>query len=44
MLKLLELQGVVNTAILIEAATGMLQVRDPAALECIGGHITLMKG
>ena len=28
--------GVVNTAILIAAATGMLQVRDPAALECNG--------
>ena len=37
-------EGVVNTAILIAAATGMLQVRDPAALECSGGHITLRKG
>ena len=36
--------GVVNTAILIAAATGMLQVRDPAALECNGGHIVLKKG
>ena len=29
-------RGVVNTAILIAAATGILQVRDPAALECNG--------
>ena len=35
--------GVVNTAILIAATTGMLQVRDPAALECNGGHIVLRK-
>ena len=36
--------GVVNTAILIAAATGMMQVRDPATLECNGGRIPLIKG
>ena len=35
--------GVVNTAILIAAETGMLQVQDSAALECNGGHIILRK-
>ena len=36
--------GVVNTAIVIAAATGMLLVRDPESLECNGGHIVLKKG
>ena len=35
--------GVVNTAIVIAAATGMLQKRDPASLASNGGHITLKK-
>jgi len=32
---------VVNKAILIAAATGMLKVQDPAALECNGGKCWL---
>ena len=35
--------GVINTAIVIAAATGMLQKRDPASLASNGGHITLKK-
>ena len=35
--------GVVNTAIVIASATGMLQKRDPASLASNGGHITLKK-
>ena len=30
--------GIINTAIVIAAATGMLQKRDPMSLECNGGH------
>jgi tellurite resistance protein len=39
-----EAGGIINTAIVIAAATGMLQKRDPMSLECNGGHITLKKG
>lgn len=35
--------GVINTAIVIAAATGMLQKRDPASLASNGGHIALKK-
>ena len=35
--------GVINTAIVIAVATGMLQKRDPASLASNGGHITLKK-
>ena len=35
--------GMINTAIVIAAATGMLQKRDPASLASNGGHITLKK-
>ena len=35
--------GVINTAIVIAAATGMLQKQDPASLASNGGHITLKK-
>ena len=38
-----EAGGIINTAIVIAAATGMLQKRDPMSLECNGGHITLKK-
>ena len=39
-----EAGGVVNTAIVIAAGTGMLLHRDPGSLECNGGHIVLKKG
>lgn len=35
--------GVVNTAVLIAAATGILQERNPQSLACNGGHIILQK-
>ena len=35
--------GVVNTAIVLAAATGILQRKDPASLHCNGGHIILKK-
>ena len=35
--------GVINTAIVIAAATGMLQKRDPSSLASNGGHIALKK-
>ena len=35
--------GVINTAIVIAAATGMLQKPDPASLASNGGYITLKK-
>ena len=38
-----EAGGIINTAIVIAAATGMVQKRDPTLLEYNGGHITLKK-
>ena len=35
--------GVVNTRIVIAAATGILQRKDPSILHCNGGHIDLQK-
>ena len=35
--------GVVNTAIVLAAATGILQRKDPTSLHCNGGHIILKK-
>ena len=35
--------GVVNTAIVLAAATGILQRKDPTSLQCNGGHIILKK-
>ena len=35
--------GVVNTRIVIAAATGILQRKDPSILRCNGGHIDLQK-
>ena len=37
-----EAGGIINTAIVIAAATGMLQKRDPMSLECMGA-ISLLK-
>uniref|UniRef100_A0A1X7UUQ0 DDE-1 domain-containing protein n=1 Tax=Amphimedon queenslandica TaxID=400682 RepID=A0A1X7UUQ0_AMPQE len=38
-----EVGGTVNTAIVMSAAMGMIQQRDPTSLACNGGHITLEK-
>ena len=35
--------GVVNTAIVLAAATGILQTKDPTSLYCNGGHVILKK-
>ena len=35
--------GVINTAIVLAAATGILQRKDPTSLQCNGGHIILKK-
>ena len=35
--------GVANTRIVISAATGILQRKDPSILRCNGGHIDLQK-
>ena len=35
--------GIVNTAIVIAAGTGMLKWRDPSLLECNGRYVTLKK-
>ena len=35
--------GVINSAIVIAAATGILQKKDPSSLECSGGSISLKK-
>ena len=35
--------GIVNTAIVIAAGTGMVKWRDPSLLECNGGYVTLKK-
>uniref|UniRef100_A0A1X7SES6 Uncharacterized protein n=1 Tax=Amphimedon queenslandica TaxID=400682 RepID=A0A1X7SES6_AMPQE len=36
--------GVVNSSIVISAATGILMERNPLSLECNGGHLSLKKG
>uniref|UniRef100_A0A1X7T0V3 Uncharacterized protein n=1 Tax=Amphimedon queenslandica TaxID=400682 RepID=A0A1X7T0V3_AMPQE len=36
--------GVVNSSIVISAATGILLERNPLSLECNGGHLSLKKG
>ena len=33
--------GIVNTAIVIAAGTGMVKWKDPTLLECKGGYVTL---
>lgn len=43
-LELRRFGGTVNTAIVIAAATGLLQKSDPSSLECNGGSISLSKG
>ena len=35
--------GVVSTAVVIAAGTGMVKWRDPSLLECNGGYVTLKK-